>query len=141
MKKIIFEFQKGGEIIADFLESSAPKTISALIETFPLKSTLYHTRWCGREIYTPLNSDCSIDRENQTSIVNTGDVTYWSDWGKKNSPEAISLYYGAEQVRYITGPLQVNVFARISQDQWKIIEEIGERVWKNGIEDVLVRLD
>ncbi len=134
--RIKFEFEKGGELIAEMLQDHAPKSIDVIGNNIPIKATVFHTRWCGREINFPVQFSGLIPRENQTSSVNTGDVIFWQEWDSENPSQALAIYYGAEFIRYHTGPLQVNVFARISQNQWPLIEEIGIRVWQQGIEAV-----
>ncbi|MBC7220094.1 DUF3830 family protein [Candidatus Bipolaricaulota bacterium] len=140
--RVQFSFERGGVVIADLAPDLAPQTVRSLLALLPLTATVYHTRWCGREIYLPTTSGGEIPRENQTVQTSTGDVTYWREWDKPNSvaAEAISIYYGPEVVRDHRGYLLVNVFARVPQRQWKTIEEIGLRVWQCGIEQVRVSL-
>jgi len=118
----------------------APKSIEGFLEILPLEVTVYHSRWCGREINFPVKSKRDIPRERQTTTVNTGDVVYWKEWemDPAEAAEAIGIYYGAEVLRDHRGYLPVNPFARISQDQWKTIEEIGLRIWQQGIEKLTI---
>ncbi|MBC7097567.1 DUF3830 family protein [Candidatus Bipolaricaulota bacterium] len=138
--RIVFTFERGGELEAELLPELAPVTVARVLALLPIEATLYHTRWCGREIYLPIRSGLEVPRENQTVHTNTGDVVYWREWEKKDPSEAISIYYGAELVRDHRGFLPVNVFARVPQGQWKAIEEVGLRVWQRGVERVWVRL-
>jgi hypothetical protein len=139
--KIKFTLERGGELFADLLPKVAPKTIQKVFMVLPYESTAYHTRWCGREVNFPFKSPEPIARENQTSTANTGDVIYWKEWEtEENPPEALAFYYGAEVIRDHRGFLPVNVFARISQDQWPLIEEIGIRIWQRGIEKIHIEV-
>lgn len=139
--KIRFIFERGGELVADLLPEAAPKTIERVLEVLPHETTVYHTRWCGREINFPIKSMKPVSRENQTATANTGDVIYWKEWEtEENPPEALAIYYGAEVIRDHRGFLPVNLFARISQDQWPQIEEIGIRVWQKGIEKIHIEV-
>jgi hypothetical protein len=139
--KIRFIFERGGELVADLLPEAAPKTIERVLEVLPHETTVYHTRWCGREINFPIKSKKPVPRENQTATANTGDVIYWKEWEtEENPPEALAIYYGAEVIRDHRGFLPVNLFARISQDQWPQIEEIGIRVWQKGIEKIHIEV-
>lgn len=141
LQKIKFTFERGGELIADLLSKGAPKTIKKVLALLPYETTVYHTRWCGREVNFPIKSLEPVFRENQTATANTGDVVYWKEWEtEENPPEALAIYYGAEVIRDHRGFLPVNVFARISPDQWTRIEEIGIRIWKNGIEKISVEV-
>ncbi|UCB46019.1 MAG: DUF3830 family protein [Spirochaetota bacterium] len=140
--RIIFSFEKGGELTATLLPELNPKTVKAFIKMLPLKATVYHSRWSGREINFPVKSREVILKENHTVQTNTGDVIYWKEWEKEDqeASEAIAIYYGPEVTRDHRGYQPVNVFARITQSQWKNIEEIGLRIWQEGIEKVEVKL-
>lgn len=139
-EKIVFRFERGGELIAELLPDLTPKTVEGFLEILPLKVTVYHSRWCGREFNFPVKTKRNIPREKQTSTCNTGDVVYWKEWemDPSEAAEAIGIYYGAEVLRDHRGYLPVNPFARISQDQWKTIEEIGVRIWQQGIEKLTI---
>ncbi|MCK4410676.1 DUF3830 family protein [Candidatus Bipolaricaulota bacterium] len=139
-EKIVFRFERGGELIAELLPDLTPKTVEGFLEILPLKVTVYHSRWCGREFNFPVKTKRNIPREKQTSTCNTGDVVYWKEWelDPSEAAEAIGVYYGAEVLRDHRGYLPVNPFARISQDQWKTIEEIGVRIWQQGIEKLTI---
>ena len=98
--RIRFIFERGGELVADLLSEAAPKTVERVLEVLPLETTVYHTRWCGREIYFSIKSKSQVPRENQTATANTGDVIYWREWEtEENPPEALSIYYGGEVIR------------------------------------------
>lgn len=137
--RIRFTFERGGVLEADLLPGKAPRTIERVLQVLPYEATVYHTRWCGREINFPIKSLERVRRENQTSTANTGDVVYWQEWEtEEDPPEALAIYYGAESIRDHRGWLPVNVFARVPQEQWSRIEEIGLRVWQHGIEKIRI---
>ena len=137
--RLRFRFERGGECTARLLPDLAPKTVRSVLAMLPLELTVYHTRWCGREIYFPVSSGASVPREHQTSTANLGDVIYWKEWDQGDqAPEALSVYYGAEVIRDHRGFLQVNVFARVPEAEWPVIEEVGVRVWQHGIEKLTI---
>ena len=140
--KISLRFERGGELTAELLPGVAPKTVEAILALLPLEVTVYHSRYCGREFNFPLKTERSVPRERQTSTCNTGDVVYWKEWELESADaaEAIGIYYGAEVLRDHRGYLPVNPFARIPQSQWKKIEEIGLRIWQQGIEKATVEV-
>ena len=140
--RIVFAFAKGGRLTARLLPELNPKTVEAFLKMLPLEATMYHSRWSGREINFPVESEENIPRENQTVQTNTGEVIYWREWEKEGpAAQAIAIYYGAEISRDHRGYLPVNVFARIPESQWKEIEEIGLRIWQRGVEKVAVSLE
>ncbi len=139
ISRLEFRFQRGGSFTAKLLPDLAPATVEAVRAMLPLDVTVYHTRWCGREINFPVTSRRPVPRERQTSTANTGDVVYWTEWEMGDGAnEALAVYYGAEVIRDHRGFLPVNVFARVPEDQWPLIEEIGLRVWQQGTERLLV---
>ena len=141
-ERLVFTFERGGGFWADLLEDLAPATVRAAREFLPLEETLFHTRWCGREINVPFVSAVRPEKENQTSTAGFGDVIYWRDWdGGESAPEALGVYYGSEIIRDHRGFLLANVFARVPQDQWPLIEEVGLRVWQQGVEQVRIRIE
>lgn len=140
-QRIKLTFERGGELFADLLLKAAPKTIQKVLKVLPYETTACHTRWCGREVNFSIKCPTPVDRENQTTTANTGDLVYWKEWEtQENPPEALAVYYGAEVIRDHRGYLPVNVFARVSQDQWPLIEEIGIRIWQKGFEKIRLEL-
>ena len=139
-RKIVLRFERGSELTAELMLDAAPKTVEGFLELLPLEVTVYHTRYCGREFYFPMKTKRNIPREKQTSTCNMGDVVYWKEWemDPSEAAEAIGIYYGAAVLRDHRGYLPVNPFARISQDQWKTIEEIGLRIWQQGTEKLTI---
>jgi hypothetical protein len=135
---IRFDFEKGDSITARLLPAGAPKTVEYVLGLLPVASTAYHTRWCGREVYVPLDGRGGTRPENETATVSFGDVVYWREWGREGGPETISVFYGAESVRDHRGILTVNVIGRVPGDQLANLEQIGLRVWQQGIEKVRV---
>jgi len=140
-KRLVFRFERGGEFIATIRPDLAPATVEAVLRMLPIVTTVYHSRWSGREINFPVQSPCLVPREKQTCTVNTGDVIYWKEWEiPEGAAEAIAVYYGAEVTRDHRGALPVNVFARVDPSSWETIEAIGLRIWQQGVEELEVGL-
>ena len=140
---LVLVFERGGVVTAELLANLAPNTVAYMLEILPLEATAYHTRWCGREVYIPMNNKKkkAVPLENQTIQTNTGDVVFWQERRKgRGASQTISIYYGPELVRDHRGFLPVNVFGRIPQSQWKNIEAVGLRIWQQGIERVRVEI-
>jgi len=134
-----FRFERGGGFTAVLRPDLAPNTVSEVVAMLPITVTVCHSRWSGREINFPIRSVHPVPRERQTCTVNTGDVIYWKEWEIANgADEALAVYYGAEVTRDHRGCLPVNVFARVPSDQWPQIEEVGLRIWREGVEEMTV---
>jgi len=143
--RIKMDFEKGGSLIAD-LNDRAPKSIKSIMEILPVYSTVYHTRWCGREISFGIRTKNRPPMENCSNIVSKFDITYWRDWDSiidsEEAPhdEAIAIYYGPEMLRYHNGLLRSNIIGRILWEQEELLETIGMRIWKHGLEKVVIDL-
>lgn len=109
--RLVFAFEGGGEFAAGLLTNLAPSTVAYVLELLPLEATVYHTRWCGREVYIPIENKKPVPLENQTIQTNTGDVVFWQEWGKgEEAMQTVSVYYGPELVYDHRGLLPLNVF-------------------------------
>ncbi|MFC2079431.1 cyclophilin-like fold protein [Candidatus Bipolaricaulota bacterium] len=136
---IRFRFERGGGFAARLRPDLAPETVEAVMAMLPIETTVYHSRWSGREINFPVKSSKPVPRERQTCTVNTGDVIYWKEWEMgAEAQEALAIYYGAEVTRDHRGYLPVNVFAQVPQQEWQEIEKVGLRIWKEGVEKLTV---
>jgi hypothetical protein len=137
--RIRFRFERGGEFTATLRPDLAPETVKAVMVMLPIETTVYHSRWSGREINFSVKCPTPVPRERQTCTVNTGDVVYWKEWEiGEEADEALAIYYGAEVTRDHRGYLPVNVFAQVAQEEWSEIERIGLRIWKEGGEGLSV---
>lgn len=130
-----FIFEKGGVLFAEFFkyDSNAIKNITKIL---PIKTEIYHTRWCGREIYMPIRTENTRECEDVTKYVSRLDLVYWIKKGGEK--ETISLFYGAESLQFYGGPLYVEIIGRVSLDQEDLLDEIGERIWLKGKEKVSI---
>ncbi len=142
--RIKFEFARGGALYGELYSDKAPETVASIKSILPLTAQMKHTRWCGREIYTGIATPTSPGRENKSCVVNKFDITYWRDWGnEQNLPgipdaETISIFYGPENLVCNQGQLSVNVIGRVDFSQEAEMDQIGERIWLRGMEEVTI---
>ncbi len=145
MHMIKLTFERGGTLLAR-LNDKAPKTVKEVMERLPITSTVYHTRWCGREVSFEIRTNRLPPLENCSTIVSKFDLAYWRDWDGLTVPEgegpkeAIAIYYGPELLRYHNGSLRANIIGRIEVDQEQLLEDIGLRIWEYGKEKVTVEV-
>lgn len=126
-KKIIMEFERGGsfEVV---LNPAAPQTCKAFVEKLGYTGDVLHARFSGTEFFfvMPLGAPS----ENIT-IPQRGNVAFNS-----NHEQAICVYYDSN-IHASDPPF--NYFADLAGDMEQLAQ-IGERVWKRGMEKVTVRL-
>jgi hypothetical protein len=141
MNKLMIGFEKGGTLIG-ILNERAPQSVKSIMEILPIRSTIFHTRWCGREISLGIQTNNKAPLENFTNTVSKFDIAYWRDWDGNipDAPvnEALAFYYGPELLRCQSGLLITNVIGRILWEQEELLEQIGARIWEHGTEKVLV---
>ncbi len=136
-----FEFEKGGVLRAQVLPK-AQRTAACVSAAMPIDATVLQARWSGREIFVPMNLKDKPPRENQSIRASLGDVIYFCEWGEQydyTGFEAVGLFYGPEIVREWRGDAPVNVWARILPEHYPELERIGERVWRQGGERIVIR--
>lgn len=140
MPKLLFKFARGGEFTAHVLEVAAPKTWAAIQQQLPITFKAYNARWTGRETHGKLNLPDKPPRENQVLNAATGDIIYACEWQDRDVTgfEAIGWFYGTETVRDWRGESRVNLFARVDQSEWPVMETVGLRIWQEGGEDCTI---
>ena len=139
---IEFRFERGGSLRAK-LAAEAKRTIECISNALPMGAKVFQARWSGREIFVPVNLAKKPPRERQSIRVNLGDVIYFCEWVdayEYTGFEAIGMFYGPEIVREWRGDAPVNVFAQIDSSQWDLLKDIGERVWRQGGENIDIHL-
>lgn len=142
MRKIKIQFQKGEKIKARLLTSLAPETCNIIWNQLPIKTIARHSRWSGREFNTNISKLPKLPkRENQTIYTSIGEICYWREWLEhSHSPnQALAFYYGAELARSHKGNEPVNVFAQVDYNQLDLLKKIGERIWLEGEELIVIR--
>ena len=134
MKSILFEFERGGEVIADLLEEEAPKTCKAVLEALPIEHKFIHATLAGAEIYFD-GLPFTLGFENETIDVKSGDVVCVpSEAIPRLAAEGISalcIFYGrGRPMKDIDEPVKANLFARIRDIE--TIAEIGRKIRLEG---------
>lgn len=104
---------------AELLEDDAPQTCRVIWKSLPLEGELIHGQWSGPETYLVIDPSVRIDPEHQTARTAPGDVGYYRvDGGRlvgwPDDLSELAFFYDRGAVpSMITGPVAVNLFARI----------------------------
>lgn len=139
MDGLKISFERGGILYAKFLNNNST-TITNIKKFLPYNTEVCHTRWCGREIFMPLKTDNKIVGNDLTRFVSKFDLVYWLKEKGDVHEETISIFYGAESLRYYGGPLYVEIIGRILVEQEELFDEIGRRIWLEGREKVFIEI-
>lgn len=140
--RLEFTFQRGGTLTVT-TAADAPKTSQAVKAELPIDAKVYQARWSGKEIFVPVKFKRKPPRERQSIRASLGDVIYFQEWGDAydyTGFEAIGLFYGPEIVREWRGDAPVNVFGQVDQAQFELLKTIGDRVWREGGEGIVIRV-
>ena len=138
--ELLFRFERGGELRVQS-DPEAKETLRCIQEALPIDTTVYQARWSGREVFLPVNLVSKPPREKQSIRAELGSVIYFREWEgayDHTGFEAIGLFYGPEIVREWRGDAPANFFGRIVPSDLALLNEIGERVWRQGCERVTV---
>jgi len=106
-------------VVAELLESEAPRTCAAIWQSLPHEGPLNHGIWSGPETYLMIDPSIRIEPENQAHHMQAGDIGYYTvrggaivDWPDDLSE--LAFFYGRGARPYMpTGPVSVNYFARV----------------------------
>jgi len=141
MIKIVLRFAKGGVLEGELREEfGAPQTIAILSQMGKISSLARNSRYSGREVYFPIPSSVLAPKEQYSIYVSKGDIIYWRAWRDDGHDPVMSFYYGPELARSSQGDEPVNIIGHIREDLLPLAQEIGERVWLQGAEQVEVEI-
>ncbi len=139
--KVVLRFSKGGILEGKLKEEwGAPQTIAILKQMGKASSLARHSRYSGREVYFPIPSSVLAPKEHYSIYVSKGDIIYWRAWRDDGQNPVMSFYYGPEHARSSQGDEPVNIVGHIREDLLPLAQEIGERVWLQGAEQVEIEI-
>ena len=108
--------------VAELFEADAPRTCAAIWDGLPYEGTLYHGIWSGPETYLSIDPSIRIEPENQTVQTQAGEIGYYSMEGGRiagwpNDWSELAFFYDrGARPSMPTGPVSVNLFARITEN-------------------------
>jgi len=122
-RRILLEFpDECVSVEAVLLEDDAPRTCRAVWEHLPSGNPARHAIYSGSEIYALWSSTFIVEAENRTSDVLPGDVGYYFQRGgvQYGFPDdlcEVCVFYDRDAVPSMPGgPIQINLFARVTGD-------------------------
>ena len=132
--------------IAELLVSDAPKTCQSIWEVLPLEGVLNHGIWSGPEAYLMIDPSIRIAPENQTVQTEAGEIGYYTvdggrivDWPDDLSE--LAFFYGrGARPRMPTGPVAVNLFARVTENLEAFARACDE-IRRSGVTTLRVERD
>jgi len=74
MKIKITILRENASVVASLDEKMAPVATKLFVDKLPIRSQLFHARWCGNEVWTPLGNLGEYKSENQTIFPAIGEL-------------------------------------------------------------------
>jgi hypothetical protein len=124
----------GIEIQFKFYLDEAPVTCKAFRENLPFTRVFYHARVSGQEIWIDDVPGLDIIQENASVFAEPGEVVVGpSRPSRVKTANCFGIYYGEGR-----GLDAANIFARVVDADVKKLEELGDRIWKNGPQELRI---
>jgi hypothetical protein len=120
----------GIEIQFRFYLDEAPVTSQAFQQILPFTRKFYHARVSGHEIWIDDVPPLDIIQEN----ASPGEVVVGpSKPSRVKTANCFGIYYGDGK-----GLDAANIFAKVIDGDMKKLQELGDRIWKNGPEEMTI---
>lgn len=118
-----------GRIIRfEYYSEEAPLTIAAFRSTLPFQRVFLHARVSGMEIWTDKAPLIEIPQENATVFTEAGEVVIGPHKPQRvKTAGCMGIYYGEGK-----GLDAANVFAKVLEEDLRLLQTLGEEIWKHG---------
>lgn len=115
-----------------YYSNEAPVTVNAFSALLPFKKIFFHARVSGQEIWTDDAPRLDIIQENASVFTNPGEVVFGPVRPERTrTANCIGIYYGEGK-----GLDAANIFAKVLDEDLPLLRELGESIWKNGIQEL-----
>lgn len=113
--------------------SEAPVTVNGFSRQLPFERVFYHARLSGQEIWTNDGLKLDIIQENASVFAEPGEVVLGPVLpSRARTADCIGIYYGQGR-----GLDSCNIFARVVDEDRKLLERLGEIIWRQGEQVIL----
>jgi hypothetical protein len=98
----------------------------------PFTKTFFHARVSGQEIWIDNAPSINIIQENASVFTEVGEVVFGPSQPKRvKTANCLGIYYGEGR-----GLDAANIFARVVDEDKEKLQILGNRIWKQGIEEL-----
>ncbi|NDC40798.1 MAG: DUF3830 family protein [Chitinophagia bacterium] len=125
----------GGDLIRfRYYNADAPLSVAAFEARLPFTLSFYHARVSGQEIWRAQAFRFDVIQENASVFTLPGEVVLGPMHPPRNKAGggAIGIYYGEGR-----GLDAANIFARVLDEDFSLLQQLGELVWKQGEQPLL----
>jgi hypothetical protein len=111
----------------------APITAAAFAAQLPFTRNLLHARISGHEIWTDDAPVLDIIQENASVFTQPGEVVIGSlKPVRAKTAKCLGIYYGEGK-----GLDSCNIFAKVWDEDFDLLKQLGEQIWKTGVQPVI----
>ena len=137
MRRVTIDLD-GTKALAELWDDKAPKTLSALLNHFPIADRTISVRWSGAAWRTEKNYPLGIGEvENRITWLQPGDIIYYDD--PRYELYKVAFAYGKSQWRDDKGELYVAHIGRVTENLEGFIKT-SEQILFSGPKSVTLRL-
>jgi hypothetical protein len=112
---------------------AAPVTTQAFLTLLPFKRVFIHARVSGREIWIDNAPPLDIIQENASVFTEPGEVVFGPlKPARAKTSNCMGIYYGEGK-----GLDCCNIFAKVFDEDMALLQQVGERIWKNGSQEII----
>lgn len=127
MKYIALKTNSGKSIRFELYENEAPFTCEAFTKILPFEAKAVQAREAGEEIWIPEGPKLNIPQENATIHLFPGELGIAPEHLRNQVSRSIAILYGEAKLHDC-----VNVFARVIDEDIKLLKKLGEAIWLEG---------
>ncbi len=111
----------------------APVTSEAFMSLLPFKCNFFHARVSGEEIWTDGGPGLDIIQENASVFTDPGEVVIGPVKPVRvRTAGLMGIYYGEGK-----GLDAANIFARVFDEDLPALKILGDKIWKEGKQELL----
>lgn len=112
--------------------NDAPVTRLAMQELLPFKRLFKQARVSGEEIWTEDAPVIDILQENASVFAKPGEIVIGPLYPERNKvAKCMGIFYGEGKLLDCA-----NIFAVVYEEDLPLLKELGERIWRNGAEEL-----
>ena len=132
MMGFIIKTAGGKSIRFKYYNEEAPVTSAVFNSMLPFTRSFLHARVSGQEIWIDNAPQLDIIQENASIFTQPGEVIYGPLKPKRTkTSNCMGIYYGEGK-----GLDCCNIFAKVVDEDMPLLEELGNRIWKHGMEEL-----
>jgi len=133
MKGFSIMTKDGIKINFAYYLDEAPLSAAAFDELLPFSLGFYHARTSGQEFWVANAFTFNVPQENASVFTEPGEVVLgpMKPVRAKAMNGSIGVYYGEGK-----GLDAANIFARVQPQDAEALRQLGEKIWKEGMQEL-----